>query len=135
VEQAKDRVGKPKDDMDSANEFDEDGDEEELDESNEGEGDEAIDQDDKASDEDSSVNTAITSSPDDPNEMAVLKVLAIWRQYHPRLLNDFSRVGYLVSPHPKIIEHASNPDNVDLEDREAVERLIKKLVLPKFHVR
>ena len=135
MEQAKDRVGKPKDDMDSANGFDEDGDKEELDESDEGEGDEAIDQDDEASDEDSSVNTAITSSPDDPNEMAVLKVLAIWRQYRPRLLNDFSRVGYLVSPHPKIIEHASNPDNVDLEDREAVERLIKKLVLPKFHVR
>ncbi len=40
-----------------------------------------------------------------------------------------------MSPHPKIIEHASNPDNVNLEDREAVERLIKKLVLPKFHVR
>ncbi len=81
MEQAKDRVGKPKGDMDSANEFEEGGDEEEFDESDEGEGDEAIDQDDEASDEDSSVNTAITSSPNDPNEMAVLKVLAIWRQY------------------------------------------------------
>ena len=125
MEQAKDRVGKPNDDMNFVNEFDDAGDKEEFDESNEGEGSEAKDQDDEASDEDSSVNTAITSSPDDPNEMAVLKVLAIWRQYRPRLLNDFSRVGYLVSPHPKIIEHASNPDNVDLEDREAVECLIK----------
>ena len=35
VEQAKDRVGKPKDDMDFVNEFDDDGDEEELNESNE----------------------------------------------------------------------------------------------------
>ena len=38
-----------------------------------------------------------------------------------------------MSPHPKIIENASNPDNMDLEDRE--ELRIKKLVLPKLHVR
>ena len=118
MEQAKDRVGKHKDDMDFANQFDDGDEEEEFDESNEGEGDEAKDQDDEASDEDSAENVAITRSPDDPNEIAVSKVLAIWRQYRPRLLNDFSCVGYLVSPHPKIIEHASNPDNMDLKDRD-----------------
>jgi hypothetical protein len=110
VEQEKDRVSKPKDDMDFANEFDDDGDEEEFNKSNEEKGIEARDQDDEASDEDVAENAAITSSHDDPNEMAVLNVLAIWRQYQPLLLNDFSHVGYLVSPHPKIVEHARNPD-------------------------
>jgi hypothetical protein len=132
VEQEKDRVGKPKDNMDFANEFDDDGDKEELDESDEEGGGEARDQNDKDSDEDLAENAAITSSSTDPNEMAVLKVLAIWRQYQPQLLNDFSSVGYIVSPHPKIIEHVSNPENMDLEYRE--ERLIKKLVLRNFHV-
>ena len=81
MEQAKNTVGKPKDNMDFANEFDDGCDEEEFDESDEGEGDEARDQDDEASGEDSAENGAITSSPDDPNEMAVLKLLAIRRQY------------------------------------------------------
>ena len=67
--------------MDFANEFDDDGDKEEVDESNEEGGDGARDQDDEASDEDLAENAAITSSPDDPNDMAVLKVMAIWRQY------------------------------------------------------
>ena len=39
-----------------------------------------------------------------------------------------------MSPHPKIIDHARNPDNTDLKDRETVEHLIKKLVLTKFNV-
>jgi hypothetical protein len=132
--QEKDRVDKPKDDMDFANEFDGGGDKEGFNESDKEGGDEARDQDDEASNEDLADNVAITWYPNDLNEMAVLKVFAIWRQYQLRLLNDFSPIGYIVPPHPKIIEHASNPDNMDLEDREAVACLIKKLVLPKLHV-
>ena len=133
MEQGKDRVGKPKADRGFANEFDVDSNDEEFDESDE-EGVETREQDDENTDEDSVENVVITRSPNDSNELAVLKVLAILRQYRRRLLGIFSHVGYLVSLHPKIMKHASHPKNMDLEDREAVEHLIKKLLLPKFHV-
>ena len=53
-----------------------------------------------------------------------------WLHYRPRLLPDFVRVAYLLCPNPTIMEHAKDPDNLDPEDRQAVERLLDKLMLP-----
>ncbi len=55
-------------------------------------------------------------------------ILALRKQRQSKMLHDYSRVGYLLSPHPVIMKHAR--DNLALEDKEAVKRLITKLFIP-----
>ena len=50
--------------------------------------------------------------------MSVWQVKKIWDHYRPRLLNDYTHAGYLMSPHPKICENASDPRNRDPKDRK-----------------
>ena len=59
-----------------------------------------------------------------------MKIVPQRKHYRPLLLPDNVRVFYLLYPHPKVIEHAKNPANHDPEDRQACERLIKKLMGP-----
>jgi len=56
------------------------------------------------------------------------RILSLWKQRRPKLLHDYARVGYLLSPHPVIMMHAKQ--NMALEDKEAVKRLITKLFIP-----
>ena len=73
--------------------------------------------------------------PEDERSKCIWHVCKIWHHYKGRLQNDISRVAYLFSVQPKIREHSRNADNCDPEDREAVERIIEKTILPMFHER
>ena len=54
-------------------------------------------------------------------------VMQFWLKRKPRLLHDYSLVGYMLSPNPTIMAHAS--DNKTLDHDGAAERLITKLLL------
>lgn len=54
-----------------------------------------------------------------------------WHYYKPKLLNDYVRVAYLLSPHPEVMKRATDPANRDPLDNIAVETLIEKLLV--FH--
>ena len=56
-----------------------------------------------------------------------LTVMQFWLKRKPRLLHDYSLVGYMLSPNPTIMAHAS--DNKTLDHDGAAERLITKLLL------
>ena len=52
-------------------------------------------------------------------------VMQFWEKCKPRLLHNYSLVGYMLSPNPTIMAHAS--DNKTLLHDGAAERLITKL--------
>jgi len=54
-------------------------------------------------------------------------VMQFWLKRKPRLLHDYSLAGYILSPNPTIMAHAS--DNKTLRHDGAVERLITKLLV------
>jgi hypothetical protein len=62
------------------------------------------------------------------NDCFKTECLKWWNHYKPRLLPDIVRVAYLLSPNPKIMEHALA--NRDAEDYNAAERLLDKMMLP-----
>lgn len=55
-------------------------------------------------------------------------VLKWWKYYRPRLVPDLVRVAHMLCPHPKVMEVVKTTP--DPEDRNAVERMIDKLLLP-----
>ena len=55
------------------------------------------------------------------------KCMAIWNKRRSKLTHDFSRAGYMLSPHPTIVADADK--NHSPEDMAAIERLLFKLVL------
>jgi hypothetical protein len=57
----------------------------------------------------------------------------IWDCYKPKLLNDYARVAYLLSPHAEIMKHAIDPANRDPLDNIAVETMIEKLLVSHDH--
>ena len=55
------------------------------------------------------------------------KVLTYWKKRKKKLDHDYSKVAFLLNPHPKVMAEAAKAKN--LEHDEAVERLIVKLFL------
>jgi hypothetical protein len=53
-----------------------------------------------------------------------------WTYYRSQLLTDYVRVAYLLSPNPKV--HADANENMEAEDKLAMERVLVKLFLPGY---
>jgi hypothetical protein len=53
-----------------------------------------------------------------------------WTYYRSQLLTDYVRVAYLLSPNPKV--HADAKENMEAEDKLAMERVLVKLFLPGY---
>ena len=53
-----------------------------------------------------------------------------WAHYKSKLLTDYVRAAYVLSPDPKVYDDARA--NIEPEDREACERLLIKLFLPGY---
>ncbi len=68
------------------------------------------------------------SLDDDEGVTFAGRILGLWKQRRPKLLHDYARVGYILSPHPVIMKHSR--DNMSMEDKEATKRLITKLFIP-----
>ena len=73
-------------------------------------------------------NGVIDSDNFDPDELVEI-VSIFWERRQSALLNDFTRAAYKMSPIPAIFAHANDPENEDIEDREAIDRLITKLLV------
>ena len=54
-------------------------------------------------------------------------VMRFWLKRRPKLLHDYSLVGYILSPNSTIMSHAI--DNKSIKHDQAAERLITKLIL------
>ena len=54
-------------------------------------------------------------------------IVQFWKKRRAKLIHDYSLVGYMLSPHPTIMEHAVN-NKTQIHD-DASERLITKLIL------
>ena len=54
-------------------------------------------------------------------------VMRFWLKRRPKLIHDYSMVGYILSPNSTIMAHAI--DNKTIEHDQAAERLITKLIL------
>jgi hypothetical protein len=54
-------------------------------------------------------------------------VMRFWLKRRPKLIHDYSLVGYILSPNLTIMSHAI--DNKSIKHDQAAERLITKLIL------
>ena len=54
-------------------------------------------------------------------------VMQFWIKCRPKLIHDYSLVGYILSPNLTIMSHAI--DNKSIKHDQAAERLITKLIL------
>ncbi len=54
-------------------------------------------------------------------------VMQFWIKRRPKLIHDYSLVGYILSPNSTIMAHAIN--NKTIEHDQAAKRLITKLIL------
>ncbi len=78
------------------------------------------------------VRTA-TTEPSDENKNTVCHALLVWNHYQRHLTHDNARVAYLCPPNPIIVDHSQDTDNSDTENILAVERIIEKMILSRFH--
>jgi hypothetical protein len=83
---------------------------------------------DSESEEEDTGENALVSVVEDHDKI-IERGLVIWNHYRERLMTDFARVGYLVSPNPVIIAHSGDPDNSDPQNRLAVDRVIERLLI------
>ena len=66
----------------------------------------------------------------DCNEEFKVLYRRFWNHYKNKLLTDYVRAAYVLSPDPKVYEDVRA--NMEPEDREACERLLIKLFLPGY---
>ena len=85
---------------------------------------------DSESKEEDTEENAIVSVVEDHDKI-IERGLVIWNHYRERLMTDFARVGYLVSPNPVIIAHSGDPDNSqrDLTEEERSVELARAIDL------
>jgi len=98
----------------------------------------SLEEDNEAQDEDidsNSLEDEVDPESDGEKAKRIWSVCKIWDHYKGRLQNDVTHFAFLCAVHQKIHEHSRNPNNCDPEDREAVERIMGKLILQKFHER
>jgi hypothetical protein len=78
---------------------------------------------------DSESDDDIDGSDADDDAGIALKstIMQFWKKQRPKLIHDYSLVGYILSPNPTIMEHAMSNKRQIHDD--AVERLITKLLL------
>ena len=94
-------------------------------------------EDDASLDSDAIDNTMLDSDDESVDEadtpvLLCERIRAAWEKRKDKLIHDYSRAGYILSPDPVIMAHAlANPDP---EDKLACERLITKLFVPSHLV-
>ena len=94
-------------------------------------------EDDASLDSDAIDNTMLDSDDESGDEadtpvLLCERIKAAWDKRKDKLIHDYSRAGYILSPDPVIMAHAlANPDP---EDKLACERLITKLFVPSHLV-
>jgi hypothetical protein len=75
-------------------------------------------------------NCHFCSSPDADDykdDSLTSVVMRMWIKFCHLLVHDYSLVGYLLAPHPSIMDHCMM--NKTLKHVNAVERLVEKLLL------
>ena len=65
----------------------------------------------------------------DANTDFTQRVLALWEKHRKKYAHDYALVGRLLSPNPDIM--AKVKENTTIDDEDACERLIFKLLLPE----
>lgn len=92
------------------------------------------DSDDENSGEKRSEHTELENSDADEDEGEVDTDMDLdefikdcWKKRREALLHDYARVGFMLSPNPKIMERVQKETEYMEENREACERLVKKL--------
>ena len=83
---------------------------------------------DSESEEEDTGENALVSVVEDHDKI-IERGLVVWNQYRERLMTDFARVGYLVSPNPVIIDHAGDIKSSDRQNCLAVDRVIERLLI------
>ena len=58
------------------------------------------------------------------------QIMMFWLKRQPKLIHDYSLVGYTLSPHPRIMNDARDRLLSSLIYSDAVEHLIGKLLVP-----
>jgi hypothetical protein len=82
-----------------------------------------INTDDKQTDGNNSDDDDSTLSEDEDDDTLGSKMIAFWNSRKKKLISDVAITAWMVSPLPEIMEDVKTHDG---EDRNAVERLIKK---------
>ena len=101
------------------------------------------DEEDEEYEEDSSVNMSVQEEEsvcsetsgvsdnedvDTNNETLSEKILAMWKRRKVKLVHDYSRVGWMISPTEQIMEQVK--DGYNQHDMDACENLVVKLFVP-----
>ncbi len=58
------------------------------------------------------------------------QIMMFWLKRRPKLIHDYSLVGYTLSPHPRIMKNARDRLHSRPIYSDAIERLIEKLLVP-----
>ncbi len=58
------------------------------------------------------------------------QIMTFWSKRQPKLIHDYSLVGYTLSPHPRMMNNARDRLLSSPIYSDAVERLIGKLLVP-----
>jgi hypothetical protein len=82
--------------------------------------------------EDSDEDFVSDGDPEPTEESAkfVWRAQSVWDHYKPKLLTDVSRVAYLCSANPHIIDHSQDTANSYPKTLLAVDQVIVRLILP-----
>ncbi len=59
------------------------------------------------------------------------QIMTFWFKHQPKLIHDYSFVGYVLSPYPRIMNDARESMLDSPIYSDAVERLIGKLLVPE----
>jgi hypothetical protein len=69
---------------------------------------------------------------DDEEENSMThQIMTFWFKSQPKLIHDYSLVGYILSPHPQIMNNATERMLGSPIYSDAVEHLIGKLLVPE----
>jgi hypothetical protein len=68
---------------------------------------------------------------DEEEDSMTHQIMTFWFKHQLKLIHDYSLVGYVLSPHPRIMNDARERMRDSPIYSDAVERLIGKLLLPE----
>jgi hypothetical protein len=67
---------------------------------------------------------------DEEEDLMTHQIMTFWLKRQPKLIHDYNLVGYTLSPHPQIMNNASNRLLSSLIYSDAIKRLIGNLLVP-----
>jgi hypothetical protein len=68
---------------------------------------------------------------DEEEDSMTHQIMTFWFKHQPKLIHDYSLVGYILSPHPQIMNDARKRMLDSPIYSDAVEHLIRKLLVPE----